>query len=149
MFLRPLGDRPYLQRVTDKPDQRKTARAPIELKVEYKKMNTFFADYTKNISKGGTFIKTERPLPVGTEFVFKLSLPKREAPFELKGAVIWINQQSEMQRPEVADMGMGIRFIYASDADRHSFEGEVERLMVSSLGAHLYEKLIQRKPRAT
>ena len=48
------------------------ARAPIELKVDYKKLNTFIADYTKNISKGGTFIKTDRPLKVGTEFVFKL-----------------------------------------------------------------------------
>jgi type IV pilus assembly protein PilZ len=39
-------------------DGRQHARAPIELKVDYKKMNSFFADYTKNISKGGTFIKT-------------------------------------------------------------------------------------------
>ena len=55
------------------------ARTPIELKVEYKKMNTFFADYTKNISKGGTFIKTDRPLPVGTEFLFKGRCPRADA----------------------------------------------------------------------
>lgn len=108
-------------------------------------MNTFFADYTKNISKGGTFIKTDRPLPVGTEFLFKLSLPKREQPFELKGAVIWTNQPSEIQRPDVADMGMGIRFIFGNNGERDAFEREVERLMVSSLGSHLYEKLIVRK----
>ena len=47
-------------------DRREAPRQPIELKVEYKRLNTFFADYTKNISKGGTFIKTNRPLPVGT-----------------------------------------------------------------------------------
>ena len=127
----------------------KGPRGPIELKVEYKKMNTFFADYTKNISKGGTFIKTERPLPVGTEFLFKLSLPKRDRPFELRGAVIWTNQASEIQKPENTDMGMGIRFIFANDAERDTFELEVEQLMVASLGAHLYEKLIARKPRLT
>ena len=46
-------------------ERRADARSPIELKVEYKRLNTFFADYTKNISRGGTFIKTARPLPVG------------------------------------------------------------------------------------
>lgn len=124
---------------------RRPAKAPIELKVEYKKLNTFFADYTKNISKGGTFIKTERPLPVGTEFIFKLSLPKRALPFELRGAVIWTNQANDIQKPDVTDMGMGIRFIYASDTERDDFELEVEDIMVASLGAHLYERLIHRK----
>src|SRR2546428_1050106 len=95
----------------DGDDRRGEPRLPIELKVEYKKMNTFFADYTKNISKGGTFIKTDRPLPLGTEFIFKLSLPKRATPFELRGEVIWTNQPAAMQRPDVPDMGMGIRFI--------------------------------------
>ena len=130
--------------VTDSEEGRVHARAPIELKVEYKKMNTFFADYTKNISKGGTFIKTERPLPVGTEFLFKLSLPKRDSPFELKGSVVWTNQPSEIQNPEVSDMGMGIRFIYRTPDERGIFEGEVEDLMVDSLGRDLYEKLVIR-----
>jgi len=53
-------------------DRRGDSRAPIELKVEYKRLNSFFADYTKNISRGGSFIGTEKPLPVGTEFVFAL-----------------------------------------------------------------------------
>jgi len=125
-------------------DLREHQRAPIELKVEYKKLNTFFSDYTKNISKGGTFIKTERPLPVGTEFLFKLALPKRDGPFELRGAVIWTNQASERQHPEDPNMGMGIRFIFADDSERDQFAGEVESLMVDSLGEHLFKKLIKK-----
>ena len=135
--------------MSDESDKRNHPRAPIELKVEYKKLNTFFADYTKNISKGGTFIKTDRPLPVGTEFLFKLSLPKRPQPFVLKGSVVWINQPAESQNPEVKEMGMGIRFVFADISEREGFEGEVEKLMVESLGAELYEKLVHKKPRAT
>jgi type IV pilus assembly protein PilZ len=131
----------------DDDDKRNHPRTPIELKVEYKKMNTFFADYTKNISKGGTFIKTDRPLPVGTEFLFKLSLPKRENPFELKGAVIWTNQPSEVQKPDNPNMGMGIRFIFDTPDDRDRFESEVEDLMVASLGPYLYTKLVGRPVR--
>ena len=129
------------------PEKRVHPRAPIELKVEYKKLNTFFADYTKNISKGGTFIRTERPLPVGTEFIFKLALPKREHPFELRGQVMWANQSADVQRPEVHEMGMGIRFIFGTDGERDGFELEVEQLMVASLGVHLYERLVNRKAR--
>lgn len=130
--------------MTTDADKRVDLRAPIELKVEYKKMNTFFADYTKNISKGGTFIKTDRPLPVGTEFLFKLTIPKREAPFELKGTVIWTNKPTEMQNPEVAAMGMGIRFLFQDDGERADFEAQVEVLMASSLGPELYTKLLKK-----
>ena len=48
-------------------DRRASPRHAITLRVDYKRMNTFFADYTRNISKGGTFIRTERPLDVTTE----------------------------------------------------------------------------------
>ena len=128
--------------MTETSDRRDGPRAPIELKVEYKKMNTFFADYTKNISIGGTFIKTDRPLPVGTEFLFKLTLPKRESPFRLKGQVIWTNRAEEVQNPDVDAMGMGISFIFDYEHDRTQFESQVEGLMVESLGEHLYRKLI-------
>ena len=128
-------------------ESRGEPRAPIELKVEYKKMNTFFADYTKNISKGGTFIKTERPLPVGTEFLFKLALPRHVEPFALKGRVVWINHANEMQHPENPELGMGIRFIFANESDRDRFHDEVEELMVNALGSHLYEKLLKRRPK--
>ena len=75
--------------VADDPsdDRRSEVRRPIELKVEYKRLNTFFADYTKNISRGGTFIKTARPLPIGTEFLFKLFIPGRAEPLTIHGEV--------------------------------------------------------------
>jgi type IV pilus assembly protein PilZ len=139
--------RAYASPVDDPSEQRTDPRAPIELKVEYKKLNTFFADYTKNISKGGTFIRTDRPLPVGTEFLFKLTLPNRDRPFELRGNVIWTNQPADVQNPDVQQMGMGIRFIFDSVNERDGFELEVERMMVESLGANLYEKLVNKKPR--
>ena len=122
-------------------DKRLHPRSGIELKVEYKKMNTFFADYTKNISKGGTFIKTDRPLPVGTRFLFKLSVPKLSEDLELQGEVIWTNQEAAVQRPDVAEFGMGIRFLFESEAIQQAFETQVETLMVEALGRDLYQKL--------
>ncbi|ATB46881.1 motility regulator PlpA [Corallococcus macrosporus] len=119
------------------PEHRQNGRAPIELKVDYKKLNSFFADYTKNISKGGTFIKTKKPLPIGTRFLFKLTVPHREAPFELLGEVVWSKADAE-------EPGMGIRFIYSSEAQRVEFETVVEGLMSDSLGGELTEKLLNK-----
>src|SRR5262249_48091882 len=120
-----------------KTEGRTHPRAPIELKVDYKKLNSFFADYTRNISKGGTFIRTRKPLPVGTRFLFKLSIPSRTEPFELLGEVAWSNAEGE-------DAGMGIRFVYSDDTQRFAFEDVVERLMSESLGRELTLRLLNK-----
>ncbi len=123
------------------PEGREHLRAPIELKVDYKKLNSFFADYTKNISKGGTFIKTKKPLPIGTRFLFKLSVPQRPAAFELIGEVVWASSDGE-------EPGMGIKFVYSDDSQRTDFETVVEHLMTDSLGADLAGRLLN-KPMKT
>jgi len=118
---------------------RQHPRAPIELKVDYKKLNSFFADYTKNISKGGTFIKTKKPLPIGTRFLFKLTIPQRDAAFELLGEVVWSNAEGD-------EPGMGIRFIYSDESQRDAFEEVVEGLMSDSLGPDLTLRLLHKVP---
>lgn len=119
-------------------ENREHGRAPIELKVDYKKLNSFFADYTKNISKGGTFIKTRKTLPVGTRFLFRLTVPGRGHPLELNGEVVHASAGGD-------EPGMGIRFVWADDRERVSFEALVEGLMSESLGPLVANKLL-RKP---
>jgi type IV pilus assembly protein PilZ len=128
----------------DEDDERRRGfRAPIELKVEYKRLNTFFADYTKNISRGGSFIGTDKPLPVGTEFVFALGVPTMPEPLRLRGKVIWVTPSAEATKGNPA--GMGIEFQYDAD-ERRVKEAAVERLMTEQLGGHLTTKLLGRKP---
>src|SRR5262245_37009988 len=129
----------------DRTDRRKYPRAPIELRVEYKRLNSFFADYTRNISKGGTFIRTTKPLEIGAEFVFKLLVPKLAHPLVLHGKVQWVVRTEESTRDQ--DPGMGIGFVYHSDEDREEIERTVEKLMVESLGAVIYAKLMGRPPK--
>jgi type IV pilus assembly protein PilZ len=123
-------------------DKRQFPRAPIELKVEYRRLNTFFADYTKNISRGGTFIKTAKPLNIGTDFIFKLFVPTLNEPIELAGVVQWVirpGEEGEGEQP-----GMGIQFKYESIHQRDEIESTVEKLMIDSLGRHIYDKLQRR-----
>src|SRR6476659_9231185 len=115
----PDGDEPVQERRDD-------PRVPIELRVEYKKLNTFFADYTKNICKGGTFIRTKKPLDIGTIFLFQLTVPKLKEPIAIRGEVKWIKRDGEPSPPGVAEdheAGMGIRFIYDTSEQRADLEG--------------------------
>ena len=116
-------------------DDRQHARQPIALRVAYQRLNGFFADYTRNISKGGTFIRTDHPLPVGTRFAFTLDVPSRPEPFLLDGLVVHSGSVG-------GEVGMGIAFVWTEDAVRSAFEAEVERLMTESLGAEVVSALL-------
>lgn len=131
--------------VEDSDDRRSHPRLPIALKVEYKRLNSFFADYTKNISRGGTFIRTNNPLSIGTEFMFHLKVPNLEDPLALKGKVQWI--VPEQDATEEQEPGMGIGFVYESEADRDRIANIVEKLMIDSLGLVLFDKLIGKRKR--
>jgi type IV pilus assembly protein PilZ len=125
-------------------ERRDEDRAPIKLEVQYKRLNTFFADYTRNISKGGTFIRTTRPLDIGTEFVFVLVLPEANggggARLELTGVVKWIVAEAEATEAQPA--GMGIRFAFDDDQRQQRLELLVAELMQASLGTNLTSKLL-------
>jgi type IV pilus assembly protein PilZ len=132
-------------------ERRREARAPIELKVEYKRLNTFFYDYTKNISKGGTFIKTEKPLDIGTIFLFKLMIPSRDTPLALRGEVRWVIKDGAPPPPDLPadhEPGMGIRFVYEATDQRRALEEIVEKMMIDSLGPLIFSRLVKKPPQS-
>lgn len=126
-------------------EKRDADRAAITLRVDYKRLNTFFADYTKNISKGGTFIRTSKPLEVGTEFMFVLSLPATEEQVKLRGQVMWVTTEGEADEGKGKPPGMGIRFLFKDDGERHAVDSYVEGLMSEALGEHISTKLLAKR----
>jgi type IV pilus assembly protein PilZ len=119
-------------------EQRGGERPAIELRVEYERMNSFFHDYTKNISRGGTFVRTEHPLEIGTRFAFKLTIPGLDRPLELDGEVRWLRRPGEQAG---ADAGMGIQFVFTDDEQRAVVDDMVEKLMTDSLGPLITSRL--------
>lgn len=80
-------------------------RAPLCVEVEYRTAGAFLVAFTSNLSKGGLFIETDRPTPIGTELVLRFSIPG-VGPIEVRGSVVWI-------RPDTVDgkrPGMGVEF---------------------------------------
>jgi type IV pilus assembly protein PilZ len=122
-------------------NRRASERHAITLRVDYKRMNTFFADYAKNISKGGTFIRTSKPLDVGTEFVFVLSIPGQTDQLQLVGQVMWTVEEAKATEEQPA--GMGIRFKFRDEAELKELEDFVAKLMAENLGSHVTERLLK------
>lgn len=129
--------------MSDFEDRREATRAPIELKVDYERLNAFFADYTKNICRGGTFVRTNRPLDIGTEFIFKLGVPTLPGPLVLTGMVQWVLWEGEATGGQ--EPGMGIRFVFRDDSERLYVEHTVQGLMEREFGTGLTEKLLARR----
>lgn len=130
-------------RLSERRGSARLAVPAITLRVDYKRMNTFFADYAKNISRGGTFVRTSKPLDVGTALVFVLSIPGHADQLELRGEVMWT--VAEERATEEQPAGMGLRFRFADDGERVRLDALVERLMADKLGGHVAARLLRKR----
>jgi uncharacterized protein (TIGR02266 family) len=92
-------------------DTRKDKRAPLSLKVRFKSatVDDFVEQYSIDISRGGTFIKSKKPMAVGTLLKFEFQLKDESRLIHGVGRVVW------KRDPENADAdnpaGMGVKFI--------------------------------------
>jgi uncharacterized protein (TIGR02266 family) len=70
-------------------DKRHDSREPVMLFVEYEGADDLVGDFTENLSSGGTFVATNRELPLGTNVRLVLSFPGLLEPIAIEGTVRW------------------------------------------------------------
>ena len=87
---------------------RKETRIPKVLSLTFKERRSFIKAYTNNISPGGLFITTKKPLKEGEQFLLKLQLPDITEPIKIKCEVTWTKKQEQSTKDNPA--GMGVRF---------------------------------------
>ena len=94
-------------------DQREHLRLPSHLRVGFENGDELREAFLENISDGGLFIGTQRPLAKGAPLRLRIvadALP----PVEVSGRVVWSRETS---RP-AAPAGMGVEFEAVDDATR-------------------------------
>ncbi len=106
-------------------NKRRAARLHHEIPVAYRSVGSFLTDWATNISRGGLFINTRKPLPVATEVTIVIQLPGAAFPFQLGGRVTRV---AEYDNHANMVPGMGIEFTDVDDAKRREIEKFVERL---------------------
>jgi uncharacterized protein (TIGR02266 family) len=70
-------------------DRRRDERFPVSLRVDYEDAADLLADYTENLSNGGTCVASSRQLEAGTAVRLTLSFPGLIEPIVLDGIVRW------------------------------------------------------------
>lgn len=90
-----------------KDERRLYERYPASYKIDYCNGDTFLYSYISNISEMGIFIRSDEPLPEGTELDLRFELNTGEI-VSLKGEVAWINPVRD--DGENLNPGMGVRF---------------------------------------
>src|SRR5512138_3752913 len=92
-------------------DKRAGERMPVGLAVRlsYGTIDEFVDKFAVNISRGGVFIRTRDPKPVGTRVAFELRLQGGEPVVRGQGVVRWVQAEGGPGRPRTAP-GMGVQF---------------------------------------
>jgi len=91
-----------------------------KVEVEFKSFDQFYREYTKNISKGGLFIKTKQALPTQTVLEIMLKLPG-EKPLSLVGEVVHCIDVESAQC-NGWDAGIGVHFVDFEDGAHQTLE---------------------------
>jgi uncharacterized protein (TIGR02266 family) len=104
---------------------RASPRVPKVLSLMFKSRGQLIKAFSGNVSSGGLFIKTPMPLEVRERFSLKLHLPEGTEPLPIECEVAWNRKESQDQQKR--PLGMGVKFIKMSDADRQRLQKELQK----------------------
>ena len=99
-------------------ETRKAKRKLLSVKIRYKSANVdeFVEHYSKDISKGGVFIKTNKPLAIGTLLKFEFQLRDQSSVIRGVGRVAW--KRDETNETPQSPSGMGVKFVKMDSESR-------------------------------
>ncbi len=108
-------------------ERRNYLRLPTHIRIEYFHGETGERATVRDVSQGGLFLVTDRPLEKGSRVRLALRAAPDEAPVEVEGVVAWIRGEDRGGAPG----GMGIAFGRLGEAQRQL----VSRLVQAASGA--------------
>src|SRR3954463_4889822 len=115
-------------------DRRKEARVPLAARVQIKTegLEKFIQKFSGDISRGGMFIKTPTPLPMGKEIHLTVVVPGGTQLIDAKATVTWVREKPNPATGEPA--GFGIQFTSLAEGSEQVLE-QVIAAGVSSAAA--------------
>jgi uncharacterized protein (TIGR02266 family) len=93
-----------------------TSSAPVRVRLRYADIETFVERFAPNVTRGGVFIASRAPRPVGDTFAFEVQLAGGQVALAGEGKVVWIKEfnAAEPNKPH----GMGVQFTSLSQPSR-------------------------------
>lgn len=110
--------------------QRQDVRYPVDLRADYSTRDAFVSNSVTNLSRGGLFIESDNPLPVGAEVDLTLTLPGVDRVMRMRGRVIWNYDMGKGSCHLVR--GMGIKLVDMGTRERRRLEEFLETLQATT-----------------
>ncbi len=119
--------------------RRELLRIDAKVEVEFNNFEQFYREYTKNLSKGGIFIKTSNVLKPQSILEISLKLPGVNRPLSLVGEVVHVIE------PELAsghgwDPGMGVHFVDFEESIQRVIEQYIARKIKQDSGGKVSDR---------
>ena len=112
-------------------EKRKYPRIEAKIKVVFPSLQDLKMEYTRNISAGGIFLKTNRQLDSNAEIDLVLHMPETNKELHVKGRVVRVMSMTNPQNPETQLYGVGIRFLKIEPEVQDVIEKELEKFPVT------------------
>ncbi|MGC3999607.1 MAG: TIGR02266 family protein [Anaeromyxobacter sp.] len=120
----------------DPHDKRGAERAPAAMlvRVAYGSIDEFAEKFAVNVSRGGVFLRTREPRPVGTALSLELRLQDGSAALRARGVVRWVQTEDLHAHPPRAP-GIGVQFTWLDEPSRELLERMVALRERATAGA--------------
>lgn len=117
---------PHRIKASDVPpeqERRESDRSEMLMEVGLEGANRFYTGQADDLSRGGVFVATDDPLPVGTEVTLSFVLPDGHR-IATAAAVAWV--RAPRYRPDALPAGMGVRFRELTPGDVEAIQHTLE-----------------------
>ena len=86
-----------------------SSTAPVRIRLRFASFDAFIDKFAPNVTRGGVFIASRTPMPVGATFAFEIQLAGGEVALAGDGKVTWVKpyDAAAPQKPH----GMGVQFL--------------------------------------
>jgi len=90
--------------------------APVRIRLRFASFDAFIDKFAPNVTRGGVFIASRTPLPVGQTFAFEIQLAGGEVALAGDGKGTWVKafDPAAPQKP----YGMGVQFLRLDNPSR-------------------------------
>lgn len=116
-------------------DKRNHKRYTAIFSVRFQNENAFIDAYTRDISAGGLFIKTNVFPPINSTVLIKLHPPHAGNPIELLGRVVHVID-AEKAKKLGREPGFGIEFVDMDDEKKAAIESIIKHLKKLAVTVH-------------
>lgn len=111
-------------------EQRRSVRIPLSLKVVFSTREELSTSLLQNLSRGGFYIETKEPLPIGTIFSTRIKI--EEWKLEVNPSVRVVSSHASRDLAS-ASGGMGVAFHELCEADQRTVDAIYELCLGAAL----------------